>query len=212
VPYNGEPVAMQQAAFDVVVMTASQGGRAVLERILAVIPCDFPAPIIVSTHMYEHTASLLPSLLSKHAKCPVKSIENGEVLLPGIVYVAVPGRHAIVSGGQLLLSDTPRVNFTRPSADVLLQSASDAFGARTLGIILTGNLDDGARGAEAVMQAGGVMLAQELASCEAPSMPRAAMQRNAIHMALRPEAIAIAIMALVPLPGIRRIMGFSQAA
>jgi two-component system chemotaxis response regulator CheB len=208
VPYqSGNSV--PEAAFDVVVLAASQGGRAVIDRILSLIPPDLPAPIVVSTHMYQGAASLLSAILSKRSNCRVKAIEDGEPLTPGVVHVAIPGWHTTISSrGTLRLSDGPKVRFARPSADVLLTSASIVFGARTLGAILTGGLDDGARGAEAVMQAGGIMIAQDPASCEVPSMPAAAIERNAIHLSLPPEGIARAIAALVPLPGIRNILGF----
>jgi two-component system chemotaxis response regulator CheB len=104
------------------------------------------------------------------------------------------------------------VSFARPSADTLLRSAAAAFGVRTLGIILTGGLEDGARGAEVVIAKGGVMLAQDPLSCAAAGMPRAAIARGAIDLILPPNAIATAIAALVVPPGIRNILGFTYAA
>lgn len=199
--------------FDVVVIAASRGGRPIIERILALLPADFPTPVVISTHMSQQVPSLLPLLLSRRSICPVRPVEHGKPPCPGVIYVSVPGHHTrIASDGQLLLDQAPKVHFARPCADILFESAAATFGHRTLGVILTGELSDGARGAVAVTRAGGVVLAQAPGTCEASSMPRAAIECDAVHLVLPPDGIATALNALVRAPGVRRILGLGAVA
>ncbi len=194
--------------FDVVVIAASLGGREVLEAILDVLPADFPAPILVVQHQAEGGPGYLPDLLARRTRLSVRHAAAEGVLCPGTVYVAPPGRHLLVAaGGRCALSDGPRVSFARPAADLLFASAAEAFGARTLGVVLTGRLFDGAAGAAAIRRVGGVVLAQDPATCRAPGMPQAVIARRAAHLTLPPAALGAALVGLVAVPGMPAILG-----
>jgi two-component system chemotaxis response regulator CheB len=200
-------------AFDVVVVGASLGGRAVLEALLAPLPADFPAPILVAQHIDERMRSHLPELLARHSRMPVRHATAGERLQAGTVYVAPPGRHLLVADdARCALSDGPRVSFARPAVDLLFASAAEQFGARTLGLVLTGRLFDGAAGAAAIHAAGGVVIAQDPSSCRAAEMPRAAIRRGATRFTLPPSTLAAALVSLVAVPGATVLFGLGARA
>nr|ASV46934.1 chemotaxis protein [uncultured bacterium] len=200
-------------AFDVVVIAASLGGREVLEAILDALPADFPAPILVAQHQSDHSPGHLPDLLARRARLRVRHAAAAEAVCPGTVYVAPPGRHLLVAaGGRCALSDGPRVSYARPAADLLFASAAEAFGSRTLGVVLTGRLSDGAAGAAAIRRAGGVVLAQDPATCRAPGMPQAAIARRAAQLALPPAALGAALVGLVAVPGMTAVLGLRPRA
>jgi len=201
------------AAFDVVVVATSLGGREALELLLEPLPADFPAPVVVVQHLDAQAPSYLPEMLARRTRLAVKFAEAGEPLCPSTVYVAVPGRHLLIGPDRrCMLSDEPPVRFSRPSADPLFASAAELFGARTLAVILTGRLSDGTVGAAAIRRAGGVVLAQNPATCRAPEMPEAAIRQGLVHLVLPPEALGVALSTLVAVPGVRTLFGLDTRA
>jgi two-component system chemotaxis response regulator CheB len=206
--------AFPSAAFDVVVVAASLGGRQALEPVLGPLPGDFPAPIMVVQHLSPSAPNhLLPALLAPQTRLRVKQAEPGERLRGATVYVAPPGRHLlVVRDGVCECSDGPRISAARPAADLLFASAADTFGARTLGVLLSGRLHDGAAGAAAIRRAGGVVLAQDPATCRAPEMPCAAIRSGAAQLVLPPATIAAALVGLVAVPGVRELFGLRGRA
>jgi two-component system, chemotaxis family, protein-glutamate methylesterase/glutaminase len=183
--------------FDVVVVATSLGGRDALEQLLAPFPADFAAPILVVQHLDARVNSHLPELLARRTSLSVRHAESGETLRPATVYVASPGRHLIVGANRrCVLSDGPPVRYTRPAADPLVVSAADVFGARTLGVILTGRLRDGSSGADAIRHAGGVVLAQAPDSCRAAAMPEAAIALGVVDLVLPLASLGVAVLAL----------------
>ncbi len=210
---NDLPWPTVPAAFDAVVIAASLGGRETLEELLAPLPADFPAPVLVAQHLHADSPGYLPTLLARRTRLVVKHAEPDEALRAGTVYVAPPARHLrVAAGGRCELANEPRINFARPAADPLFTSAAAVFGARVVGVVLTGRLFDGAAGAAAIRRAGGVVLVQEPASCRAPDMPRAAMRRGAAHLALPPAALAAALVGLVAVPGAAALFGLGARA
>ena len=132
---------------------------------------------------------------------------SGESLKPGHVYVAPPGQHLRISNlGKCVLGTEDHENYCRPSADVLFRSAVRRFGSRTLGVVLTGFLDDGARGAAGIRAAGGVVIAQDPATCYAAQMPNAAIKAGADFI-LSPAEISSALASLVMTPGVAAMFG-----
>ncbi|HKH94031.1 MAG TPA: chemotaxis protein CheB [Gemmatimonadaceae bacterium] len=208
-PDSGPPF----AAFDVVVVATSLGGREALELLLEPLPADFPAPVVVVQHLDAQAPSYLPEMLARRTRLAVKFAEAGELLCPSTVYVAAPGRHLLIGPDRrCMLSDEPPVRFSRPSADPLFASAAELFGARTLAVILTGRLSDGTVGAAAIRRAGGVVLAQDPATCRAPEMPEAAIRQGLVHLVLPPEALGVALSTLVAVPGVRTLFGLDARA
>jgi two-component system, chemotaxis family, protein-glutamate methylesterase/glutaminase len=184
--------------FDVVVVATSLGGRDALEQLLAPFPADFGAPILVVQHLDARVHSHLPELLARRTLLAVRHATAGETLRPATVYVASPDRHLTVGADRrCVLSDGPHVRYARPAADPLFVSAAGVFGARTLGVILTGGLRDGSSGADAIQHAGGVVLAQAPDTCRAASMPEAAIALGVVDLVLPLASLGAAVLALV---------------
>jgi two-component system chemotaxis response regulator CheB len=186
--------------FDVVAIGASLGGLEALTEILSKLPTDFPAAIILVQHTGEH--SHMAPLLEKITRLPVQWAAQGDDLQPSRVYVAPPGSHLIVNRNRMLsLTSTPKVNFVRPSVDVLFKSVATAYSQRAIGVVLTGMLSDGAKGAQEIQRCGGRVIVQHPESAQAPGMPRAALNIHAAHFVLPLEHIASALITLTMVRG-----------
>lgn len=197
------------AGFDLVVIGASLGGLRTLAEVLEPLPADFPAPILIAQHLHDgQPGTALPELLGGHTRLSVTLAADGAALRAGTVYVAPPGRHLTVTRlFTCAVREGPRVNHACPAVDPLFQSAAEVCGARTLAVVLTGRLYDGSAGAVAVRRAGGVVLAQEPATCVAPGMPAAAIRTGSVHLVLPPATLACALIGLVMVPGTSAAFG-----
>lgn len=167
---------MNERAPQAVVIGASAGALEALSAILPALPDTFGLPLIVVVHIPPDKRSVLASLF--RAKCRIKVLEaeDKEPIEGGTVYFAPPDYHLLVeTNGTLSLSNDKPVLFSRPSIDVLFESAADAFGASLIGIILSGANEDGARGLSAICMAGGAAIVQSPAEAFAPAMPQAAI-------------------------------------
>lgn len=142
-------------------MVASLGGLKALSEVLAALPASFPAAVLVLQHVESGRVSRLPEILQKRTALSVLAATDGDALCAGTVYVAPSGRHLRIRDGRTLaLTDSDRVNFSRPSADVLLDSLAGA-GAPVVAVVLTGRGQDGAAGSVLVRDSGGTVLAQD---------------------------------------------------
>jgi two-component system chemotaxis response regulator CheB len=178
----------------VVVIGASWGGLAALERVLAPLPADFPLPIVIAQHRdIDAEDELLQGLLNRHTRLCVVDADDKAALDAGTVLLGPPGYHVLVTdeGCTELTVDEP-VQFARPSIDVLFETAADAFGADAIGVLLTGANSDGAAGMCAIQRRGGYTIVQDPATAERPDMPLAALA------AMTPSAVA----ALDDIPGL----------
>jgi two-component system chemotaxis response regulator CheB len=163
-----------------VVIGGSWGGLVALERLLAPLSTGCDAAIVVVLHRSpQGLVHGMESLLSRSLSLPVITVDDKEPLLPGRVYVAPADYHLLVDEGELSLSVEEPVRFSRPSIDVLFESAADSYGESTIAIVLTGANEDGAEGARAVRNAGGVVLVQDPATAERREMPEAAIATGA---------------------------------
>ena len=186
------------AAFDMVAVAASLGGIDAIGRVLRAFPPDFPAVVSVVQHVGAGSSGMVPHILARSSALPVTNAQADETLRPGRVYVAPPDHHLFITrAGRASVLQSPRVKFTRPAADPLLVSAAMCYGARTLGVVLTGASSDGSAGVQAIKWAGGMVLAQDQASSRAFAMPRAAIATGCVDMVLPLEVIGQAIVALV---------------
>lgn len=175
---------------DVVVIGASAGGIGVLQTVLGSLPWDFNASIFVVLHTSEDSPGLLPEILNRHSKLPVLYAVHNAPILPSRVYVAPSGlRHMILDRKKIILEAGPRENRSRPSIDALFRSASHAFGIRVVGVVLTGNLDDGSAGLADIKRRGGVAIVQDPDEAMAPSMPASAAEATEVDYILRAEEI-----------------------
>ena len=181
----------------VVAIGASAGGLRALSLILAALPADFPAPLLVVQHLSPDFPSQLAHILGRHTLLHVKQAAQGDRLRPGWVYVAPPDRHLLAcADGTLTLTTTPRVHHCGPSVDVLFTSVAASFGVRSVGVVLTGGDGDGAAGIEAIKEAWGVTVAQDLPTSQQPSMPRLAAATGAVDFVLPLTGIAAALVDL----------------
>ena len=165
---------------DIVVIGASSGGVDALIRVVRRLPAELDAAVFVVLHMSPTRPSALPAILARESVLPTVQATDGEPIQRGSIYVALPDRHLIVRPGHLALTAGPSENRVRPSVDVLFRSAAVAYPGRTIGVVLTGNLDDGAAGLAAIKRCGGLAVVQDPAEAHAPSMPRSAL--DATHV------------------------------
>jgi len=182
---NVRPAATE-APFPLVAIASSLGGPKALSVVLKMLPKDFPAPVCICQHISNGFTEGLAQWLGSETPLRVVEASDGEEMVPGSVYIARSGTHLVVrSKGRLSLDPSPPVRGFRPSCDVLLTSAAEAFGTRTLGVILTGMGRDGARGLKEIRERGGRTIAQDKASCAVYGMPKEAVRLGAAE-AVRP--------------------------
>jgi two-component system chemotaxis response regulator CheB len=177
---------------ELIVIGASWGGLHAVSEILAGLPGDFAVPVLVVQHRPEDAGDLLVGLLDRAGPLPVREIEDKEPLRGCGVLVAPPGYHVLVEGDHFELSTEARVRFSRPSIDVALETAADALGAAVIGVVLTGDNDDGAAGLAAVRRRGGFAIVQDPDTATRPTMPSAA------RAAARPQVVS-ALSGIAPL-------------
>jgi two-component system chemotaxis response regulator CheB len=160
---------------DIVVVAASAGGIEALRGLLSQVPETVSAALLVVLHVPAAGGKVLPRILARAGPLPASAASDGEVPLPGHVYVAPPDRHILLVGDKIRLSQGPRHNGHRPAADPLFISAALSGGPHTIAVVLSGTLDDGAAGAAAVERRGGVVAVQDPGESAYDGMPRAAM-------------------------------------
>ncbi len=180
------------------VVGASAGGVAGLGVLLNGLDAGPPVVVLVAQHLRRSRPTQIVAILSRRTGRTVKLAEEGERPRAGVVYVAPPDRHLCVNeDGTLSLSDEGLVNFTRPAADPLFESAARAYGPQVIGCVLTGADSDGARGVEAVKDHGGTVVVQDPVTAEFHGMPKAAVGTGRVDHVLHLADIAPTINRLV---------------
>jgi two-component system, chemotaxis family, protein-glutamate methylesterase/glutaminase len=183
--------------YDLVVIGGSAGGIEVLKVLLGALPAHFGAAVMIVSHLPAASPSYLVPALAHRCALPVLEPDAGELIVPGRVHVAPAGYHMLVEVDRTVaLSTDAAVRFSRPSIDVLFDSAAQVYGERLLGVLLSGANDDGAHGLERVRAQGGTAWVQEPASAASPEMPRAAIARGAADAVYNPETLAQRLAAL----------------
>jgi two-component system chemotaxis response regulator CheB len=181
----------------VVALAASAGGLAALSRILSSLPADFAAPILVVQHVDPNHRSWMAEILTRRTRLRVTQARDGERLAAGTVFIAPPGHHLLVGAdGVLALTDTIRVQYSRPSADVLFASLAESWDGGAIAVVLSGMGRDGADGVCAIKSRGGTVIVQDEASAEFFGMPDAAIQTGTADHILPLGAIAAALVKL----------------
>ncbi|XGV97142.1 MAG: chemotaxis protein CheB [Leptolyngbya sp. BL-A-14] len=189
---------LPKTAFELVALAASAGGLKALTEVLSELPAEFKAAIVVVQHLAPHHQSLMVDILSRRLVLPVRAVESGEPLCAGMVYVAPPNYHTLVNpDGTFTLTQSPLVNFVRPSADRLFESVATSYGERAIAVILTGTGKDGAMGVQAIKQHGGLVIVQDEATAEYSGMPEAAIRTGVVDFVLLLAEIAPKLIALV---------------
>jgi two-component system chemotaxis response regulator CheB len=162
--------------YELCVIGSSWGGLKAVGRLLDGIPEGLELAFVVAQHRAaDSRPGGLEQLLQHHTAYPVCEAGDKDAIEAGRVYVAPPNYPLLVEPGSFALSTDERVNYARPSIDVLFESASDAYGNRLIGIVLTGANQDGAAGLAQIKRRGGVCIVQDPREAEAPAMPTAAL-------------------------------------
>lgn len=179
-----------------IVIGASSGGVSALLELAAGLPRDLQAVVGVVLHVGIQP-SILPDLLS--ARGPLQAVhpEHGQALRPGTVYVAPPDRHMLFTADAVRLSRGPRENHARPAIDPLFRSTALHWRERAVGVVLTGDLDDGSAGLRAIKECGGTAVVQDPADATEPSMPASALTSVAVDHCLPLAGIAAALVPIV---------------
>ena len=175
----------------VVVVGASWGGMYAVGRLLGNLRPDSPLTILVAQHRAPDSPDqVLVRYLQARSPLPVREAEDKDEVEPAHVFVAPPDYHLLVEPGHLALSVDAPVMFSRPSIDVLFESAADSYGSATVAVVLTGANDDGSRGVCMVHERGGLTLVQDPLTAERREMPDAAIATGVVDQVLTVEQIA----------------------
>lgn len=174
-----------------VVIGVSAGGLEVMKRLLPLIPAGFPLPVIVVQHLHPLQDRFFLEILGRSCALEVREAEEKERAVPGVVYFAPPNYHLLMElDATFSLSVDEKVNYSRPSLDVLFETAAEAFGRGLIGIVLTGAGKDGAVGLRRIKEKGGITIVQDPATAEFPLMPSAAMAESEVDHVMNIEEIA----------------------
>ena len=177
-------------SYEVIAIGASWGGLHALSTLLEGIPVELDQAIVIAQHRsVESTRGVLESLLQHHTDRPVTEPFDKEPVRPGHVYVAPADYHLLVEDARFAFSVDARVQFARPSIDVLFESVAEAYRDRAIGIVLTGANEDGAAGLAAIKRNGGVGIVQDPKTATRKSMPEAAIAASEADAVLPLEEI-----------------------
>lgn len=194
-PSHQSPKAVPAA----IVIGASAGALEVLSLILPRLPQDYPLPVLIVVHLPADKDSVMAQLMRAKCRVAVKEAEDKEPIQSGTVYFAPPDYHLLVENShRLSLSSEEPVMFSRPSIDVLFESAADVFGAGLVGIVLSGANSDGAQGLKAIIENGGTGLVQRPDLAHSSAMPQAALAASPLAQNLSIDEIVEYLLEMIP--------------
>lgn len=192
---------------DIVVVGASAGGMEALQKLVSHLPPDLPAALFIVWHLSPGAKSILPQILSRAG--PLKAVhpQDGDPIKPGRIYVAPNDHHMLLEKDYIRIARGPKENRFRPAVDPLFRSAAYVYGPRTIGVVLTGALDDGTAGLWTIKLRGGTAIVQEPAEALIRSMPLNALDNVAVDHKLPVAQIGALIGRLVrePAPAAPRV-------
>jgi len=179
---------------ELIVIGCSLGGMHALQVIFSNLTREFCVPIVIAQHRHKKSNESLPAYFRRQTDLKVVDAEDKQWIQPGHIYLAPADYHLLIerngARGELSLSVDEAVRYSRPSIDVLFESAADAYGEHVIAVVLTGANDDGARGAARIKARGGIVIVQDPETAEAPAMPRGTISRVEVDRILRLEEIA----------------------
>jgi len=162
--------------YKAVVIGVSAGGMAALIKLLSMLPSDFSLPLVIVQHLHPEQGHFYVEYLNQKIELTAKEADEKEIVRPGYIYFAPPDYHLLIEeDGTFSLSADEKVNYSRPSIDVLFESAVDTYGSHLIGIVLTGANNDGAYGLSLIRENRGLTIVQDPAEAESPFMPLAAI-------------------------------------
>jgi two-component system chemotaxis response regulator CheB len=185
-----------ESGIEMVVVGASLGGLTAVRKVLSALPADFAPAVAIVQHRRADADSHLPEILAASTVLPFIEVEDKEDVCPGRVYLAPANYHLLVEDKRFFLSIDAPVSFSRPSIDVLFESAADRFGPAVVAVVLTGSSEDGAAGARAIKRAGGVVLVQDPREAESPVLPKATIAATSVDAILALPKLAQRLVSL----------------
>jgi two-component system, chemotaxis family, protein-glutamate methylesterase/glutaminase len=186
------------SGFEIVALAASAGGLKALTEVLAALPHDFPAALVVVQHLDPRHRSLMAEILGRRTSLLIKEAREGDALERGLALIAPPNRHLLVNPDRTVsLSQSELVHFVRPSADLLFESTAASYKERAIAVVLTGSGRDGAMGVKAIKKMGGTVIVQDEKTSEFFGMPDAAQQTGIADFILPLAEIAPALRTLL---------------
>ncbi len=172
---------IELGTYEAVVIGVSSGGMDALSVLLPLLPEEFALPVIIVQHQHPHSDDFMVRHFHAICQVPVKQLEEKEHIEPGVVYIAPPNYHLLIEEDRTFsLAVFERVNYARPSIDVLFETAADVYKDKLIGIILTGANNDGSQGLKKVKEKGGLVIVQDPTTAEADLMPKAAIEATAV--------------------------------
>lgn len=186
----------QAARRDVIVIGASSGGVEALTKLVGGLPSNLPAAIFVVQHTSPEGPSLLGKILDRSGPLSARMAQDGDRIVPGTILVAPPDHHLVLTPERVVLDRGPAENRSRPAIDVLFRSAAMSFGARVIGVVLSGNLSDGSIGLRAIKSCGGKSVVQDPGEATFPDMPRNAILKDSPDHVVSISSIAPLLAAL----------------
>jgi len=162
--------------YEAVVLGVSSGGMTALKFIFSALPAHFRIPIIVVQHISPHSDNEWINLLNNKSNLTIKEADEKEKIESGNVYIAAANYHLLIESDKTFsLTIDERVNFARPSIDVLFESAAEVYKEKLIGIVLTGSNNDGAKGIKRIKELGGMVIIQDPKTAESSTMPASAI-------------------------------------
>src|SRR5262245_50390541 len=189
-------------AKQLVVIGTSSGGIEALRQLVAALPSQFPAAIAIAVHTSPQSPGILHEILSRSGPLPALSPSGVVRLKAGHIYVAPPDYHLLIEPGTAWITKGPKENRFRPAIDPLFRSAAQVYGPAAIGVILTGNLDDGSAGLWAIKQLGGVTVVQDPNDALFPSMPKSALAYTNVDYCVPLAEVASLLVHLTKAPSI----------
>jgi two-component system, chemotaxis family, protein-glutamate methylesterase/glutaminase len=188
---------------DIVVIGASAGGFEVVGKLLSQLNPEIPASVFIVIHLSaNNTVAGMVNYLQKQSFLTVKVPENFEHIQLGTVYLAPPDHHMLINGNHVLINRGPRENKYRPSIDLLFRSAAAHFGPRVVGVILSGMMEDGTSGMEAIKRSGGISVIQDPKEAPFPDMPMSVLGNTEVDYTFESDKIGIGVEELIHLPAV----------
>lgn len=180
-----------------VVIGASAGGVEAISTIVSKLPPDLNAAVFVVLHIPHNATSYLPQILSRAG--PLRAIhpDAESRIEPGVIYVAPPDKHLLITYGKVITVRGPRENGHRPAVDPLFRSAAESYGSDVIGVVLSGNLDDGTAGLAAIKQQGGIAIVQSPKEALYQGMPVSAIEHVVVDHVLPLDEIVPAVLRLI---------------
>jgi two-component system chemotaxis response regulator CheB len=174
---------------NIVCIGGSTGALEAIQRLVRRVPADLPAAVFVVRHIAPESSGQLANILQSHSALPVTDAIDGQTIRNGIITVAPPDRHLLLNRTHIQLANGPKENWARPAIDPLFRTAAQHHGPRTIGIVLSGKLDDGTAGLWAIKRRGGFAVVQDPLDADTPEMPRHALAAVDIDIVADAEEI-----------------------